>query len=220
QCARTNRHWQPGMARAWIGRHSEMALQDEPLSSCICAHRLWHRPLSGSHLHCQPRARLDSLAPVLDCLLRRSLYLRGRKLRHWMPAAVGGFRCGTDVRALDRNNSRTACSQLLPHPRRTSRPGQVVGRVHCRSALVMIVRASGRSGKTNAAISHLACHMREKIQELNQLVFARKQATSVSMNMLYVACVITSCASLIPVMRPLLHSMDNFLSCVAVVSSR
>src|SRR5438067_12893400 len=95
------------MARAWIGRHSEMALQDEPLSSCICAHRLWHRPLSGSHLHCQPRARLDSLAPVLDCLLRRSLYLRGRKLCHWIPAAVGGFKCGTDVRAL-------ACLPLTP----------------------------------------------------------------------------------------------------------
>ena len=96
--------------------------QDEPLSSCIRAHRLWHRPLSGSHPHCQPGAWLDFLAPVLDCLLRRSLYLRGSKLRHWIPAAVGGFRCGTDIRALDRNNSRTACCQLFAHPRLTANP--------------------------------------------------------------------------------------------------
>src|SRR5438552_8814614 len=34
-----------------MGRHSGMASQDEPLSSCVCAHRLWHRPLSGSHLY-------------------------------------------------------------------------------------------------------------------------------------------------------------------------
>ena len=132
------------LARTWIGRHSEMASQDELLSSCICAHRLRHRPLSGSHLHCQHGARLDSLAPVLDCLLRRSLYRRGRKLRHWIPAAVGGFRFGTDVRALDRNNSPAACSQLLAHPRRASRSGQVVGRVHCRSALGRLVGARAR----------------------------------------------------------------------------
>ena len=113
----------------------------EPLSSGTCAHRLWHRPLSGSHLHCQHGARLDSLARVLDYLLRRSLYRRWRKLRHGMPAAVGGFRHGTDVRALARNNSSTACSQLLAHARRTSRPGQVFGRVHCRSALGRLLGA-------------------------------------------------------------------------------
>jgi len=118
QCARTNRHWLPGMARFWIGRHSGMASPDKPLSSCICAHRLWYRPLSGSHLHCQHGARLDSLALVLDCFLRRSIHRRGRKLRHWISAAVGGFRCGTDVRALDRNNSSAACS-------RNPRPGQM-----------------------------------------------------------------------------------------------
>jgi hypothetical protein len=62
---------------------------------------------------------------------------RGRKLRHRISAAVGGFRCGTDVRALDRNNSSAACS-------RNSRPGQVVGRVHCRSALGRLLGASAR----------------------------------------------------------------------------
>ena len=144
QCARTNRHWQPGMARALIGRRSEMASQDEPLSSCNCTYRLWRRPFSDSHLHCQPRARLDSLAPVLDCLLRRSLYLRGRKLRHWISATLGGFRFGTDVRALDRNNSPTGSSQHVAHPGRNSRSGQVVGRVHCRSALGRLVGARAR----------------------------------------------------------------------------
>jgi hypothetical protein len=104
----------------------------------FCAHRLWHRPLSGSHVHCQHGARLDSLALVLDCFLRRSLHRRGRKLRHWISAAVGGFRCGTDVRALDPNNSPTVSS------RRTSRPGQVVRRVHCRSALGRLVGARAR----------------------------------------------------------------------------
>jgi hypothetical protein len=48
---------------------------------------------------------------------------------HWISAAVGGLRCGTDVRALARNNSSAACS-------RNSRPGQVVGRVHRRSKAV------------------------------------------------------------------------------------
>src|SRR5437867_10056709 len=30
QCARTNRHWLPSMARFWIGRHSGMASPDKP----------------------------------------------------------------------------------------------------------------------------------------------------------------------------------------------
>src|SRR5437667_3701309 len=69
-------------------------------------------PLSGSHLHCPHGARLDFLAPVLDCFLRRSLHLRGRKFRHWTSAAVVGLRCGTDVRAVDRNNSPTVSSLI------------------------------------------------------------------------------------------------------------
>jgi len=99
---------------------------------------------SGSHLHCQHGARLDSVALVLDCFLRRRLHSRGRKLRHWISATMGGFRYGTDVRALDGNNSPTARSQLFPHPRRNSRSGQVVGRLHCRSAMGRLLGAVAR----------------------------------------------------------------------------
>src|SRR5207248_1790077 len=83
-------------------------------------------------------------ALVLDCFLRRRLHSRGRKLRHWISATMGGFRYGTDVRALDGNNSPTARSQLFPHPRRNSRSGQVVGRLHCRSAMGRLLGAVAR----------------------------------------------------------------------------
>jgi hypothetical protein len=148
QCALTNRHWLSGVARSRIGRHSEMASHGEPLFSWVCAYRLWHRPFSGSYLYCQHGAPLDSVAPVLDSFLRRSLYLRRDKLRHWISAAVRGFRCRTDVRALDLNNSPTACSQLFPHPRRNSRPRQVVGRVHCRSAMGRLLGTSARFARS------------------------------------------------------------------------
>src|SRR6266571_8861200 len=64
-------------------------------------------------------------------------------LQRW--AALGG---GTDVRALDRNHSPTRCSQLFPRPGRNSRPGQVVGRVHCRSAVGRLVGDGQRAGIT------------------------------------------------------------------------
>ncbi len=55
-----------------------------------------------------------------------------------------GFLQQWAARALDRNNSHAACSQLFPLPRRNSRPGQVVGRVYCCSALGRLVGALAR----------------------------------------------------------------------------
>ena len=92
QCAGTNRPWLPGMACCC--RHSRMAPQDEPLCHCIFADRLWHRPLSGSHAHCHDGARLDSLAPILGCLLGVAFiaagvsFATGRKQR-WATLGLG-----------------------------------------------------------------------------------------------------------------------------------
>jgi len=105
-----------------------MAAPDQPLSNCLCTRRLWHRPLSNSNSHRQHGARLDSLALVLDGILRRSVHRGRRKFYYELSSAVGSFRCGADVRPLDPDNSSAGS------PRKAG-SGQLVGRIHCGSAL-------------------------------------------------------------------------------------
>jgi len=132
ECTRTNRNWLPGLA--WICMHSRMASPNEPVSHCIRPHRFWRRSFSNSHNDRRHGARLDSVALVLDGLLRRCLRGRWLELRYWILANVGGVCFGADVCRLDINDpfAGSHCK---------AGAGQLVGRLHCRCALRRLLGA-------------------------------------------------------------------------------